>query len=129
MPTECQTSTPGAPGTARVSVVMPVYNEAATIRLVVERVLAQGVVAELVVVDDASDDGTWDAVQAILTERAGQDVGPIDGWFGARTAAGWRNVQAWCQWPRVDDDIVGDDWDLLAWVDKGWSRLNAAGVR
>jgi hypothetical protein len=68
------------------------------------------------------------AVQAILVERAGQDVGPIDGWFGARTAAGWRNVQAWCRWPRVDDDIIGDDWDLLAWVDKGWARLNAAGV-
>jgi hypothetical protein len=69
------------------------------------------------------------AVQAILVERAGQDVGPIDGWFGERTAAGWRNVQAWCRWPRVDDDIIGDDWDLLAWVDQGWARLNAVGVR
>jgi hypothetical protein len=69
------------------------------------------------------------AAQAILVERAGQDIGPIDGWWGPRTAAGWRNVQAWCKWPRVDDDIVGDDWDLLAWIDRGWDRLNAAGVR
>ena len=69
------------------------------------------------------------AVQQILVERAGQDVGPIDGWFGDRTAAAWRNVQAWCQWPRDDDDIVGDDWDLLAWVDGGWSRLNGVGVK
>jgi len=69
------------------------------------------------------------AAQAILVERAGQDVGPIDGWFGSRTAAGWRNVQAWCKWPRVDDDIVGDDWDLLAWIDGGWDRLNSVGVK
>ena len=24
---------------------------------------------------------------------------------------------------------IGEDWNLLAWVDKGWDRLNAAGVR
>jgi hypothetical protein len=68
------------------------------------------------------------AAQAILAERASQDVGPIDGWFGPRTAAGWRNVQAFCQWPTVDDDVIGDDWNLLAWIDQGWGRLNAAGV-
>lgn len=68
------------------------------------------------------------AAQQILVERAGQDIGAIDGWWGPRTATGWRNVQAWCRWSRVDDDIVGDDWELLAWVDQGWSRLNAAGV-
>lgn len=58
--------------TPRVSVVMPVYNEAATIGPVVERVLAQDVVAELVVVDDASADGTWDAVQAACAANPGR---------------------------------------------------------
>lgn len=69
------------------------------------------------------------AAQQILAERAGQDVGPIDGWWGPRSAAGWRNVQAWCKWPRVDDDVIGEDWDLLAWIDGGWTRLNSMGVR
>jgi hypothetical protein len=69
------------------------------------------------------------AAQQILVEKAGQDVGPIDGWWGPRSAAGWRNVQAWCQWPRVDDDIIGEDWNLIAWVDGGWDRLNGVGVR
>ena len=42
----------------RVSVVMPVFNEVATIREIVERVLAVPCVAELVIVDDCSTDGT-----------------------------------------------------------------------
>lgn len=42
----------------RLSVVMPVFNEAATIREIVERVLAVPCVAELVIVDDCSTDGT-----------------------------------------------------------------------
>ncbi|MDD5309232.1 MAG: glycosyltransferase family 2 protein [Deltaproteobacteria bacterium] len=42
----------------RLSVVMPVYNERATIRAIVERVLASPHVAQLVVVDDFSNDGT-----------------------------------------------------------------------
>jgi glycosyltransferase involved in cell wall biosynthesis len=49
-----------------VSVVMPVYNEAATVKEVIELVLAQRPVQEVVAVDDASKDGTW----AILEELA-----------------------------------------------------------
>lgn len=41
-----------------LSVVMPVYNEAATIERAMARVLARPEVAELVVVNDASTDGT-----------------------------------------------------------------------
>jgi glycosyltransferase involved in cell wall biosynthesis len=41
-----------------LSVVMPVYNEAATVASVIRRVLAQRPVEELVVVDDCSTDGT-----------------------------------------------------------------------
>jgi glycosyltransferase involved in cell wall biosynthesis len=44
---------------------MPVYNEAATIVEIVRLVLAQPSVAELIVVDDASTDGTWDALQGL----------------------------------------------------------------
>ncbi len=43
-----------------LSVVMPVYNEAATIEQVVAAVLAQPPVQELIIVDDGSLDGTRD---------------------------------------------------------------------
>ena len=48
---------------ACLSIVMPVYNESATIAEVVARVLAQRPVKELIIVDDASRDGTWDELQ------------------------------------------------------------------
>ena len=49
-----------------LSVVIPAYNEAATIRRVVEAVRAVPIVTEIIVVDDASTDGT----AAVLAELA-----------------------------------------------------------
>ena len=43
-----------------LSVVMPVYNERATIEEIIGRVLAQPVRVQLIVVDDGSTDGTRD---------------------------------------------------------------------
>jgi glycosyltransferase involved in cell wall biosynthesis len=51
--------------TALISVVMPVYNEEASISEAIERVLAQERVGEVIVVDDCSDDGTREALQAL----------------------------------------------------------------
>jgi glycosyltransferase involved in cell wall biosynthesis len=48
-----------------LSVVMPVFNEAATVAAVVQTVLAQRPVLQLVIVDDASSDGTWDTLQPL----------------------------------------------------------------
>jgi glycosyltransferase involved in cell wall biosynthesis len=48
-----------------VSVVMPVYNEEATVANVIKVVLEQPCVAELVVVDDCSTDGTWASLQKV----------------------------------------------------------------
>jgi glycosyltransferase involved in cell wall biosynthesis len=48
-----------------LSVVMPVYNEAATVRKVLETVLAQRPVQELIIVDDCSTDGSWDVLSDI----------------------------------------------------------------
>ncbi len=56
------------PSDASVSVIVPVYNERATIAQVVQAVLAQPAVAQLIVVDDGSNDGTAEAVQALETE-------------------------------------------------------------
>jgi len=61
-------SAPGLPPC--LSVVMPVYNEAATVAEVILAVLAQRVVQQLVIVDDCSQDGTWDKLQALARTEA-----------------------------------------------------------
>jgi glycosyltransferase involved in cell wall biosynthesis len=48
-----------------LSVVMPVFNEAATVADVVKTVLAQWPVQQLVIVDDGSKDGTWEKLQPL----------------------------------------------------------------
>jgi glycosyltransferase involved in cell wall biosynthesis len=48
-----------------LSVVTPVYNEEKTVAEVLATVLAQRPVNELIVVDDASKDGTWGVLQRV----------------------------------------------------------------
>ncbi len=52
----------------KLSVIIPVYNEAQTMREIVRRVLDTGLVSEVVVVDDGSTDGT----REILAELDGK---------------------------------------------------------
>ena len=60
------------PASARLSVVMPVFNEVATIGKVVSLVLGQPSVFELIVVDDGSSDGTWEALRRAADGHAGR---------------------------------------------------------
>jgi glycosyltransferase involved in cell wall biosynthesis len=46
-------------------VVIPVFNEAATIAAVVKTVAAESLVREIIIVDDASVDGTWNALELV----------------------------------------------------------------
>lgn len=55
----------------KLSVVMPVYNEQATLRTVIERVLLVGLEVELLCVDDGSNDGSRE-ILADLQKRYAQ---------------------------------------------------------
>ena len=57
----------------KLSVVIPVYNEAATIESLLDRVRSVPVDKELVVVDDCSTDGTRDRLAA-LQQRGDPDL-------------------------------------------------------
>jgi glycosyltransferase involved in cell wall biosynthesis len=48
-----------------LAVVMPVYNEAATVATIARTVLEQRPVQELIIVDDGSSDGTWEVLQQL----------------------------------------------------------------
>lgn len=56
-----------------LSVVMPIYNEQATVRAIVDAVLAQPIPKELILVDDGSVDGSR-AILAELAQRPGVRV-------------------------------------------------------
>ena len=60
--------TEGATAPRRLSVVMPVYNEATTLEEIVRRVAATTLKAELVAVDDGSTDGSLAILEALRDE-------------------------------------------------------------
>src|SRR5580700_2608078 len=54
----------------KLSVVMPVYNEQATLREVVDRVLAAPLDVELICVDDGSTDGSREILSQLQASHA-----------------------------------------------------------
>ena len=89
----------------KLSVVMPVYNEAKTVREIVRRVLDVPIPKEILIVDDGSTDGTRD----ILRELDGRDgirvfLQPVNQGKGAAVSVGFRHA--------MGDVVVVQDADL-----------------
>ena len=85
-----------------LSVLMPAYNEAATIKLVIERIRATGIVDEIVIVDDGSSDGTRDILAGYVDDA---DVNVI---FHAQNAGKGAALRTAMQAARGDIMIVQD---------------------
>ena len=78
----------------KLSVVIPCYNEAATLEMVVERVLSAdilGLECEVIVVDDASSDGSADIAQALAAkdDRVSVLSHPVNRGKGAALRSGF----------------------------------------
>ena len=77
-----------------LAVVMPVFNECASIADVVQLVLQQPPVQELIIVDDFSTDGTWEALQSLAekNKRAKLLRHPINRGKGAALRTGFSHA-------------------------------------
>ncbi|MFQ6110965.1 MAG: glycosyltransferase family 2 protein [Nitrospinota bacterium] len=77
----------------KLSIVMPVYNEAAFIREIVKRVLAVDLDKELIIVDDGSTDGTREILRELEDERVRVIYHPRNMGKGAALRTGLRECR------------------------------------
>ncbi|MBN1956259.1 MAG: glycosyltransferase family 2 protein [Anaerolineae bacterium] len=84
----------------KLSVLMPVYDEAATLTQVVERVMAVKVEKEIIIIDDSSTDHSWEVIQQ-LAQRWPDVVKPLRHERNQGKGAALRTAV-----PHIDGDIV-----------------------
>jgi len=95
-----------------VSILIPAYNRAGVIEQTVRSALAQrDAEIEVVVVDNASTDGTWDILQRLAAEdarvrifRNDQNIGPVRNWLACVARA--RGAYVKILW---SDDLIAPD--------------------
>jgi glycosyltransferase involved in cell wall biosynthesis len=80
--------------TPKLSVVMPCYNETATIQQIVKRVLASPHTAELLIIDDDSTDGTRDILKTFTDARVRVFFQPENRGKGAAIRRGFQEATA-----------------------------------
>lgn len=105
-------------GNADLTVIVPAYNEVATIDAILDRVAASPVVGQLIVVDDGSTDGTWAAIES-RGRREGWSFEairhPVNSGKGAAIRTGLASVR--CEFVVVQDaDLEYDPADYEALV-------------
>lgn len=77
-----------------LSVVMPCFNEEATIRTIIDAVLASPWTAELIIVDDASTDGSAKLLDEIVDDRVTVAHQPVNQGKGAALRRGFTLASA-----------------------------------
>ncbi|MGI8776770.1 MAG: glycosyltransferase [Acidimicrobiales bacterium] len=90
-----------------LSVVMPCYNEAASVERVIHRVLASPYTAELIVVDDGSTDGSREILTRLDDPQVRLVFQPVNAGKGAALRAGF----AQARFPYVIVQDADDEYD------------------
>ena len=89
----------------KVSIVIPVFNESKTLRQVVEKVIAVNMIKEIIIVDDASTDGTRELIEKELEKKVDTVVyHPFNQGKGAALRTGFKQA--------TGDVVIIQDADL-----------------